>query len=95
MERGFRMRYFFDIDKFDIDDGSFSTRDDEGIEFSSSSQVREAAIQALPELVRDEWPSRDRRVFTVKVRTPDGRYIFHASLTLVADWLDGPGRIQP
>lgn len=75
---------------FDIDDGEHVTHDDEGHAFASRQAVREAAIGALPELVRDQLPCGDRRDFIVKVRDQEGRYVFQARLALTAGWLDEP-----
>jgi hypothetical protein len=73
------MRYYFDTD----DDTRF-LRDPDGHEFQTPEAMKEAAIAALPDLARDELPGSDRRVFTVKVRDESGRYVFQATLSLIA-----------
>jgi len=77
------MRYFFDID-----DDRRLIRDRDGHEFQTRQEVRNAAIVALPDIARDELPDGDRRVFTVKVRDGTGKFVFEATLSLIATWLD-------
>jgi hypothetical protein len=81
-------RYFFDID-----DGERFTRDDQGLDCAGPEAMREAAIGVLPNIARDELPDGDRHDFTVKVRDEGGRYLFQATLSLVAEWL--PGEQEP
>jgi len=78
-------RYFFDVD-----DGIGATRDDTGTDLKSLNDVRAEAIWLLPSIARDELPDGDSRRFAVKVRDKQGRYVFEASLTLVARWLSEP-----
>lgn len=77
------MRYYFDIH-----DGEHFTHDDEGLACLSLKAMRDAAIKVLPDIARDELPDGDRRDFTVKVRDESGDYVFRATLSLMAEWLD-------
>ena len=74
-------RYFFDVF-----DGEKLTRDEIGIELADLERVRSEAIQALPEIARDELPDGDVRVFSVQARAEGDRVIFTASLTFKAEW---------
>jgi len=76
-------RYYFDL--FTADE---TTRDDHGQELSSLEHLRREAIQLLPDIARDELPGSDEDRFIVKVRDADGRYVFEATLTVYARWLD-------
>jgi hypothetical protein len=77
-------RYFFDID-----DGERETRDTIGQEFDNRESLKAAAVTELPHVARDELPDSDQRQFKVSVRDETGRYIFRATLTLRAEWLNG------
>jgi hypothetical protein len=74
---------------FDVDDGISATRDKVGTELNSLKELRAEAISLLPNIARDELPDGDDRCFAVRVRDGAGRYIFEASFTLSARWLDG------
>lgn len=74
-------RYFFDIT-----DGT-STFDDTGNEFADLSAARDAAIQTLSEMARDEI-GRDKHLqVAVLMRGECGQELFRASLALSAEWL--------
>lgn len=73
---------------FDTSDGLRATNDDLGGDYPNREAVRAAAIGALPDLARDELPNGDEYVFSVKVRDHGGKYIFQATLSLLAEWLD-------
>ncbi|QRM33922.1 hypothetical protein [Microvirga sp. VF16] len=73
---------------FDINDGERLTRDEVGNLCQSRKAMRDAAIKVLPDIARDELPDGDRRDFTVKVRDEGGHYLFQATLSLAAEWLD-------
>ncbi len=79
-------RYFFDI--YDQDDLS---RDEDGIECSTKSQVQDRAVAALPDMARDALPEGPDQDFRVEVRNIRGRVVFRAMLSLRSEWLeDGP-----
>lgn len=73
---------------FDTQDGERFTSDDVGLECASREALRDAAISALPDMARDSLPNGDRQDFIVKVRDDGGRYVFQATLSLIAEWLD-------
>ncbi|WP_376768057.1 DUF6894 family protein [Jiella pacifica] len=73
---------------FGIQDQDRSSIDDLGVECATRSDVRTAAIDALPDVARDVLPDGDHHVVTVTVRDEAHRTIFRASLTLEAGWLD-------
>ncbi len=73
---------------FDIDDGDHLTRDDEGMVCESRQKLGDAAVAVLPEIASDELPNGLNRTFEVKVRDEQGRYVFSATLTLLARWHD-------
>ncbi|MGN6470484.1 MAG: DUF6894 family protein [Rhizobiaceae bacterium] len=75
---------------FDIDDGDRFVRDEIGHVFEDREAMRLEAIKALPEIARDELPDGNRRRFSVRVRDMEGRYLFQATLTMAAEWLDQP-----
>ncbi len=75
-------RYFFDIR-----DGDSVSVDDIGIDCASLEDVRFQAIDALPEIAREELPDGDYRVFEVQVRDATGKPIFTGRLTFELQWL--------
>jgi hypothetical protein len=80
------LRYYFDVD-----DGEDFTRDRDGVDLPDADEVRRMAVSLLPNLARDELPDGDKHVFSVKVRTEEGYCVYHATLSLIAEWLDHPG----
>ncbi|WP_457936249.1 DUF6894 family protein [Mesorhizobium sp. 10J20-29] len=76
------VRYYFDIK-----DGDDLSVDDTGIECSGPEEARFQAIDALPEIARDELPDGDNRFFEVNVRDDQGRAVFRCRLTLETEWL--------
>jgi hypothetical protein len=72
---------------FDVDDGTGLTLDPHGIECGSLDAMRYAAVDALPDIARDELPDGDNRTMTVKVRDLAGKYLLEASLTVNVRWL--------
>ena len=76
-------RYFFDT----YDEGMLQS-DDRGIVCDSREQVRENAVNSLPEIARERLPNGDDHVFKVRVRDGAGSSIFEASLVFKSRWLD-------
>lgn len=72
---------------FDIDDGSTLVRDGDGTELADRGAVRKETICALVAIAKEGLPDGDRHTFVAKVRDREGRAVFMASLTLVAEWL--------
>ena len=83
-------RYFFDVF-----DGEKLTRDEIGIELAGLEQVRIAAIDALPDIARDELPNGDQRLFSVEARDQENRVVFKASLNFKAEWADHTPKGRP
>lgn len=75
---------------FDTNDGDVVARDADGLDIPDEARIRAEAIAALADMARDRLPDGDAHVFSVKVRDASGRHIFHATLTLVAEWLLDP-----
>jgi hypothetical protein len=79
-------RYFFDTF-----DGDQASTDHDGIECASRQQIQDRAVDALPDLARDELPNGPERLFWVRVRDESGTVIFEASLELASRWLVAEG----
>ncbi|MGE0500876.1 MAG: hypothetical protein AB7I79_04355 [Rhizobiaceae bacterium] len=75
-------RYFFDMF-----DGGSTAIDEIGIDCEGPWQVRARAIEALPEIARQELPDGDQRLFEIKVRDETGSAVFECSLRFTATWL--------
>lgn len=75
-------RYFIDSS-----DGARSERDDTGLDLDDDAAARIAALDALPDMVREALPDGDERIFSVHVRRSDGSDLYHAEMTLVGKWL--------
>ena len=69
---------------FDIHDGVTYTRDSEGSDLPDEETARREAQGVLPDIARDKLPDGERRDFIVDLRNADGRYIYTATLSLVA-----------
>lgn len=76
---------------FDVDDGTGFILDSYGIECGSLDAMRYAAVDALPDIARDELPDGDHRTMTVKVRDVGGQYLLEATLTVDVRWLGSAG----
>lgn len=69
--------YFFD----EIDNGRV-VRDEIGYDLPDIDAAKEAAIDALPDMARDQLPDGDEHLFAVRVRDTAGRELLEVSLTL-------------
>lgn len=78
-------RYFFDIF-----DGDVLSPDDTGMDCESDLHARDQAIDALPDMAREELPDGAQRTMWVKIRDGTGSPIFEASLELKSRWLREP-----
>lgn len=70
----------------DTSDGHLPLIDNEGQEFPDDETARRAALDALPDMARDELPDGDHRTFAVSVRNAGGRAIYSAKLMLEGRW---------
>lgn len=77
-------RYFIDTP-----DGQRPLIDNSGQEFPGAEAARRAALDALPDMARDELPNGDRRTFAVSVRDASCRAIYSAKLMLEGHWHAG------
>lgn len=73
---------------FDLHNGDGPLRDDEGVELYSRASVARQVARILSDIARDELPTQDRSVITVKVRDGTGKTISVSSLTFNTEWLD-------
>ncbi|TRC98365.1 hypothetical protein FJV76_13800 [Mesorhizobium sp. WSM4303] len=67
--------YYFDVD----DNGTFYP-DDEGTDCDTFDRVKEEAIRALVEMIKDSLPDGDRHKLVIKVRDDGGDLVLKASL---------------
>lgn len=72
---------------FDVFDGHAITRDQVGFEIDDTRQVCRLAVDALPDLAREQLPDGDQATFSVTVRNDGGAAVFRATLMFVAEWL--------
>jgi hypothetical protein len=73
---------------FDLHNGDGPTTDTEGMELESRKSVTSHVARILTDVARDEMPSEDRAVISIKVRDEKGKVISVASLTFNNEWLD-------
>ncbi len=66
----------------DTSDQDFYCRDETGFELPDLKAAKTAAVDALPDMARDELPDGDHRTFLTIVRGEDGAPILQASLVL-------------
>lgn len=71
---------------FDIVNGALMV-DDAGTEFPNVHAARDAAINVLPAVAREEIAAGHGHEVVVLMRGETGRALFTASLTLTARWL--------
>ena len=77
----FMARFFIDTD-----DGDTRTRDPQGSELEGPEQARDAALNALPEMVRRKITETDRRTFRAIARDNTGKLIYRATLAFTGTW---------
>jgi hypothetical protein len=75
---------------FDFTDGTKDVRDEIGLNFESLKEARDAAIKLLPDVAHEKLPDGDQHVFSVRIRDEAGRYLFFATLSLIAQDLAQP-----
>lgn len=68
--------------RFFIDtcDQDHFVRDETGDEYEDVEAAKTAAVDALPDMARDELPDGDARTFMALVRGPSGEPLLQASL---------------
>lgn len=66
----------------DTSDQDRFVRDEAGLEFEDVEAAKAAAVDALPDMARDELPDGDARTFLAIVRGADGGPLLQACLTL-------------
>ena len=65
-----------------------------GMDFKRSGQeIQDCAIDALPDLAREELPNGPERLFWVKVRDEAGDLVFEATLSLASRWFREPSEV--
>ena len=72
---------------FDCHDGETIYVDDQGIQCRDLAEARYRAVDALPDMARDELPDGDERTFEIRVRDATGKPILRCSLHFNLDWL--------
>jgi hypothetical protein len=70
---------------FDIHDGKDFTPDRQGLELENLEAAKDQAKKALPNIVKDKMPDRDRRDFTVDVKNAAGQIVWRVTLSLVVE----------
>lgn len=88
MQDGATMPRFY----FDVVDGTNIEQAQEPIECASLADVRYRAIDALPDLARDELPDGDRLHLAVRVRDEAGNFVFEAGLDFYSKWLSADSK---
>ena len=73
---------------FDINDGLEAAYDDTGTELADRAEARKEALAVLAPVAREGLPDSMKCAVTVTVRDGAKRPLFHASLTLVEDWIE-------
>lgn len=76
-------RYYFDLHS-----GDGPLEDDEGLEFESREGVAKEITRILADIARDEMPTQDKNVISLKVRNEAGKVVSISSLTFFTEWLD-------
>jgi hypothetical protein len=66
----------------DTTDQHFFCRDEIGRDFPHLAAAKTAAVDALPDMAREELPDGDTRYFVAIVRREDGVPVLQASLSL-------------
>lgn len=71
---------------FDCLDGDTTYVDDDGISCRDLAEVRYRAVDALPDIARDELPDGDERTFEIRVRDATGKPVFRCWLNFRLAW---------
>ncbi len=70
---------------FDIRDGEYVQKDNEGTVLSGLAQAKAQAVKTLPDMARDEMADRDQREFVIEVKDESGRPLLTARLLLTVE----------
>jgi hypothetical protein len=70
---------------FDIRDGEYVQKDNEGSLLNGLAEAKAQAIKTLPDIARDDIPSNCQREFVIEVKDESGRPVMTARLTLVIE----------
>lgn len=73
---------------FDLHNGDGPTTDNDGLNLPSKESVTRHVARILTDIARDEMPTEDQAVISVKVRDDSGKIVSVASLTFSSQWLD-------
>jgi hypothetical protein len=74
---------------FDVYDGKTTTPDKVGLEVEDDrARIRELAVDALPDIVREKLPNGDCGEFSVTVRDAHGSNLFRATLSFRTEWIE-------
>lgn len=73
---------------FDLHNGDGPMTDNEGIDLPSRESVTQHVTRILTDIARDEMPTEDQAVISIKVRDDVGKIVSVASLTFNNQWLD-------
>ena len=65
---------------FDVDDNGEVFADDHGTDCDTFDRVKEEAIRALVEMIKDSLPDGDHHRLTIKVRNDGGCVVLQVSL---------------
>ena len=71
----------------DTSDQERFVRDQEGYEFADVQAAKNAAVDALPDMARDELPDGDNRTFTAVVRDDQDRTLVQATMSFSVTWM--------
>lgn len=74
---------------FDINDGRSRSIDEDGQDLESLAQAREAAMQELTLIIRDELPDGNRAAYVITVRDDAGIPVIVATATMLCETLHG------
>lgn len=66
---------------FDIDDNGDVFHDDQGTECVDFNQVKEEAIRALVEIIKDSLPDGDQHSLRIKVRSEGGELVLQVAIS--------------
>ena len=71
----------------DTSDQERFVRDQEGYEFKDLMAAKNAAVDALPDMARDDLPDGDNRTFSAVVRDDRGETLLQATMSFALTWM--------